>query len=155
MRNDEMRWLIKPCITMIAIAGMLAIVACTSQPTNSADRDMAMTSRPDLYRGTQYRPHPHGLNVRQTDVELAAGVAYNGCVAIVPVSMHDADAGRGLDCGSGGRIGFAPGVRYGDCTVLRPITLSEAESGAGLLCDTTTTDMRAALDDLRLRIARH
>jgi hypothetical protein len=114
-----------------------------------------MTSHPDLYRGTQYRPHPHGLNVRQTDVEFAAGVAYNGCVAIVPVSMQDADAGKGLDCGSGARISFDPGVRYGDCTVLRPITLADAMNGAGLLCDATTTEMRAALDDLRLRIARH
>lgn len=150
-----MRWFTKPCMTMIAIAGMLSFVACTSQPTNSADRDIAMTSHPDLYRGSQYRPHAHGLTIRQADIELAPGVAYNGCVTIVPISLRDADAGRGLDCGSGARIGFEAGVRYGDCTVLRPITLSEAESGAGLLCDTTTTDMRAALDDLRLRIARH
>ena len=149
-----MCWSLKSCMTLVAIAGMASLVACSPQPMNSADRDIAMTSRPDLYRGTQYRPHPHGLNMRQTDLELAAGVAYNGCVTIVSVSMRDADAGRGLDCGSGGRISFEPGVRYGDSTVLRPITLTEAMNGAGLLRDTTTTDMRAALDDVRLRVAR-
>jgi hypothetical protein len=150
-----MCWPTKSCMTVIAIAGMLALAACSPQATMSADRDGAMMSHPDLYRGAQYHPHPHGLNMRQTDVDLAPGVAYNGCVTIVSIATHDADAGKGLDCGSGGRISFATGVRYGDCTVLRPITLTEAASGAGLLCDTETADRKIALDDLRLRIARH
>src|ERR1700756_2977499 len=136
MRNDAMRW-------MIAIAGMLSLVACSTQPGVSMDRDLSMMSHPDLYRGAQYHPHPHGLNNHQADLDLAPGVAYNGCVAILAVTVRDADACNGLDCASAGRISFGPGVRYGDCTVLRAITLAEAESGTGLLCDTEVDQMRA------------
>jgi len=115
---------------------------------------MSMMSHPDLYRGAQYHPHPHGLKNYQADLDLAPGVAYNGCVTILTVSVRDADAGNGLDCGSTGRISFGPGVGYGDCTVLRPITLADAESGSGLLCDTQVDQMRAALDNMRLHVAR-
>jgi hypothetical protein len=154
MKDNAMRWITRTCTTMIAIAGALSFVACSIQPGISVDRDLSMMSRPDLYRGAQYHPHPHGLNNHQTDLDLAPGVAYNGCVAIVTVSLRDADSGNGLDCGSAGRISFGPGVRYGDCTVLRPITLAEAESGSGLLCDPDVDQMRAALDDIRLHVAR-
>ena len=149
-----MRWFTRPCMTMVAIAGVLSLAACSPQRAGTADRDLSMMSHPSLYRGALYHPHPRGLTMRQAEIELAAGVPYKGCVAIVSVSLRDADAGRGIDCSGGGRIAFDAGVRYGDCTVLRPITLTEAERGGGLLCDTETTEMRAALEDLRLRVAR-
>jgi hypothetical protein len=71
MRDNEMRWLTRLCKTMIAIAGMLSLVACSTQPTVSVDRDLSMMSRPDLYRGAQYHLHPRGLNNDQTNVDLA------------------------------------------------------------------------------------
>jgi len=123
-------------------------------PSGAADRDSAMLSQPHLYRGTQYRPHPKGLDARQVDLELAPGVAYHGCTAVLAVSLYDADRGAGLDCGSTERISFEPGVRYGDCVALRRITLAEAQQGSGTLCDTDAGQMRASLEELRLRIAR-
>jgi hypothetical protein len=149
-----MRWSLRPCMSIAVIAGMLSFAACTALPTISTDRDSAMMSRPDLYRGAQYHPHPHGLDVRQADLDLAAGVAYNGCVTVLTIAIRDADAGRGLACGSAARISFEPGVRYGDCTVLRSITLTEAENGSGLLCDTDAEGMRAALEQPLPRVAR-
>jgi hypothetical protein len=149
-----MRWSTKSCMSVVVMAGLLSLAACAKQPAVSAERDNAMMSRPDLYRGAQYRPHPHGPNVRQIELDLAPGVAYNGCMTVLAVSLHDADVGKGLDCGSATRISFASGVRYGDCTVLRPITLAEAERGTGLLCDTDVVQMRAAAEGLQQRVAR-
>ena len=149
-----MRWSTKSCMTVVVMAGLLSLAACTNQPAISTGRDSAMMSRPDLYRGAQYRPHPHGPNVRQIDLDLAPGVAYNGCTTVLAVSLQDADVGKGLDCGSATRISFASGVRYGDCTVLRPITLADAEHGTGLLCDTDAGQMRAAVEAVPLHFAR-
>jgi hypothetical protein len=149
-----MRWSMKSCMTVVAMTGLLSLAACANQPAVPVERDSDMMSRPDLYRGAQYRPHPHGLNVRQIELDLAPGVAYNGCTTVLAVSLQDADVGRGLDCGSATRISFASGVRYGDCTVLRPITLGEAERGTGLLCDTDAEQMRAAAEGAALHVAR-
>jgi hypothetical protein len=155
MRKNAMRWSTKSCLAIIVIAGTLSLAACANAPTVSADRDLAMISHPELYRGAQHHPHAHGLNTRQTDLDLAPGVAYNGCTTVLKVSMRDADAGKGLDCNSAGRTSFEPGVRYGDCTVVRPITLIEAENGTGLLCDTEAGQMRAALEGLPRSVAKH
>jgi hypothetical protein len=68
--------------------------------------------------------------------------------------MQDADAGRGVDCGSTARISFDAGVRYGDCTALRRITLAEATTGSGLLCDADADQVRAAVERLRVSAAQ-
>jgi hypothetical protein len=140
--------------SVLVIAGVLLLAACSDLATGGADRDSAMLSQPHLYRGTQYRPHPKGLDTRQIDLDLAPGVAYNGCTSVLTTSLHDADQGTGLDCAAVGRISFEAGVRYGDCVALRRITLAEARQGSGTLCDSDAGQMRASLEDVRLSAAR-
>jgi hypothetical protein len=140
--------------SILVIAGVLLLAACTTMPSGATDRDSAMLSQPHLYRGTQYRPHPKGLDTRQIDGDLAPRVAYNGCTAVLTTSLRDADRGAGLDCASVEWIIFEAGVRYGDCVALRRITLAEARQGSGTLCDSDAGQMRASLEELRLRIAR-
>jgi hypothetical protein len=143
-----------PSVAILMSISAFALTGCTQGSNTEGAQDVAMMSHPNLYRGAQYHPHPWSLNIHQAELDLAPGVAYKGCVAVLRTSMQDADAGRGVDCGSTGRISFDAGVRYGDCTALRRITLAEATTGSGLLCDADADQVRAAVERLRVSAAQ-